>query len=598
MKTLFYKMLLVTFIAITVFAGCEKPLDPTSSVPFQEEITTVKPLSIEETDQWEGLLDPSNYGASIILQEGESLQEALNAAKPEDAIFIAPGEYQEAVNINKPGLKLIGLNGSNGENVVIKSPAGRENGLKVYRQGQDVKLINIQSGTSPEYQPDQKGFESFFIPDDDKLRNLYTNATQQRERGHANKREKTRTFYDLFSGVSRSELANGVAHYQFEVRLGSRPFDVVRIHRLVRERRPYHPIHTRGDIFMLHGGLQTFEDIYLGPGTDNDNAQTSVAIYLAANGIDVWGMDLAWTLVPEETTDFTFMKDWGIERDVDHTLSAVAIARLIRGLTGQGFDRMNLLGFSYSVSVGYPAAGRETQQHPLSRDIRGLIAVDGLMKFAGEYEQSRNIACEQASAVAEQIDNGIYETEFGLDVFTDLAIAFPDEPSPIFQGLTNYQAALFTGTNTYDLVPLMTPFWHFVAGDFQDGIPVGLLYTEPDRWINAVSNLSAPYSPQKTDLDFFNSLCNEVDVPIDDHLADIKIPILFIGSGGGFSKTGIYTSTLTSSDDVTNHIISLNEDPFIDFGHADLFFGDNADKLVWEIIRQWLLEHDKPDMLQ
>ena len=38
-------------------------------------------------------------------------------------------------------------------------------------------------------------------------------------------------------------------------------------------------------------------------------------------------------MVTLETSNFTFMKDWGVERDVDHTLAAMSIAQLVRGLT-------------------------------------------------------------------------------------------------------------------------------------------------------------------------------------------------------------------------------------------------------------------------
>lgn len=84
----------------------------------------------------------------------------------------------------------------------------------------------------------------------------------------------------------------------------------------------------------------------------------------------MWGIDLAWTLIPEETSDFSFMQDWGVERDVDHVLSSMLIARRIRGLTHQGFGRVNLLGFSYGVSVAYAATGRETRQPKCLRDIK------------------------------------------------------------------------------------------------------------------------------------------------------------------------------------------------------------------------------------
>ena len=41
-----------------------------------------------------------------------------------------------------------------------------------------------------------------------------------------------------YFNAERRELADGVAHYQFTARVGKREFDVVRIHRVVREERP------------------------------------------------------------------------------------------------------------------------------------------------------------------------------------------------------------------------------------------------------------------------------------------------------------------------------------------------------------------------
>lgn len=403
---------------------------------------------------------------------------------------------------------------------------------------------------------------------------------------------------ELFLNAERTEVAHGVAHYQFEVPLGAGQFDVVRIHRVVRERKPYHPVRTHGAVFMTHGASLTFEAIFLRPGTNDADTQTSVAVYLAANGIDVWGMDFAWTLVPVETTDFSFMQDWGVERDVDHTLAAMSIARLIRGHTRQGFGRMNLLGYSYGVGVAYAAAGRETQQHRFLRDIRGIVPVDQVMKYAAADESSRLVACADAAASQDLIDSGVFQNDqgAGLGFFSDLASTAPDEESPIIPGLTNFQAALFIGTNTFVLSPPPAPFWHFVGGDFNEfGIPDGLLYSDPSRWIRLLGSLP-PYMPELAVFEVAASGCDEEDVSIDDHLAEISVPILYLGAGGGFGTVGDFTSSLTASHDVTNHTVSVQPDEqrIIDYGHADLFLGDDANGLVWEVLRHWLVRHGTP----
>jgi hypothetical protein len=394
---------------------------------------------------------------------------------------------------------------------------------------------------------------------------------------------------------TRTEVADGVAHYQFMVRVGSGEFDVVRLHRVVRERRPYRPIRTSGQVFMLHGAQLSFEAIYLRAGTDTPSTETSVALYLAAQGIDVWGMDFGWTLVPAGTTDFSFMKNWGIERDADHALDGIAIARVIRWLTGQGFGRMNLLGYSYGVGVTYAAAGNETQKHRRRRHIGGIIPVDALMKYSPADEMSRLNTCAVAADIRATLDSGMYQNESGLlfAALSSFATQAPDGPSPIFAGLTNLQAALFAGTNTFVLSPPPAPFWHFVAGKPDDfGIPTDLVYTESTRWLGLLGSLP-PYMPEQARLDLRTSFCDEDEVSIDDHLAEISVPILYIGAGGGFGQTGNFTSSLTSSRDITQFTVSLQPDDrrSVDFGHGELFLGDDAKNLVWTKLLKWLVDH-------
>lgn len=396
----------------------------------------------------------------------------------------------------------------------------------------------------------------------------------------------TRNLY--FTDTPKRRQMGDIAHRQFEVRVGPGPFDIVRIHRVVRERRPYRPVRTRGSVFMVHGSSQNFDDIFFTAGAVEPTPQTSIPLYLAANAIDVWGIDLGWTMVPEAATDFSFMEDWGIERDVDHTLTAMSIARFLRGLTGQGFGRINLLGFSYGAAVAYAAAGQETQQPWFHRDIHGLIPVDFGLKV--DDESRRQAACELAAADRERFNAGqvINNNGIVLNTFSNLATSAPDDPSPLISGFTNYQAALFLGVNP-------AAFWQFVGVDFDsNGFPVDLLYSDPDRWIRLLGSLP-PYMPLLSGIEIGEARCDEADVRIDDHLAEIAVPILYLGAGGGFgAEEGESTTRRTASEDVTIFEVSLQPEELraIDFGHADLFLGENASALAWEMLRGWLEDHD------
>jgi hypothetical protein len=108
---------------------------------------------------------------------------------------------------------------------------------------------------------------------------------------------------------------------------------------------------------------------------------------------------------------------------------------------------VNLLGFSYGAAVAYAAAGRETQQHPILRDVKGIVAVDQVLKYDATGEDNRKMSCAAAAEVLQQINNGVYRSNGGqvFGLFATLAASDADGASPLIRGFTNYQAALFVG---------------------------------------------------------------------------------------------------------------------------------------------------------
>lgn len=94
--------------------------------------------------------------------------------------------------------------------------------------------------------------------------------------------------------------------------------------------------------------------------------------------------------------------------------------------------------------------------------------------------------------------------------------------------------------------------------------------------------------------DVASCLCDETEVIFDDYLAQITLPIFYVGAAGGTGSSGEYTLTLTASNDISSHIVTLTpETPYRDFGHADLFMAAEASTLVWEPIRVWLDQHQE-----
>lgn len=384
----------------------------------------------------------------------------------------------------------------------------------------------------------------------------------------------------------RTILHGDIAHYRYDVRVGSGEFDRIRLHRVVRERKPGLPVSTVEGVFLLPGWANAFEMIFMTPSVSPAlEWDHSIVAYLAKHDIDVWGMDYAWALVPAETTDFGFMEDWGFQKEIDNVDAALSVARRLRLVTGQGPGRMHLLGFSYGVALTYALAGAETQRPYGLRRIKGIIPVDSMFKT--DVESLRVAACADAVETQARIDAGEYVDQTGafLQYLGSLAVSAPDDASDIFGGLTNLQAVLAIGSSG---IP------HFVGGS-----PFDLLYTLPEVFADALQAVP-PYFPLPVSVDTAAIGCDMVDVPFDDHLGEITIPILYVGAAGGNSRLGEYSMSLTASNDITSVVVQLlpDEDAATDFGHADIFLAQDADVLVWQPILDWLVAHSSPALQQ
>jgi len=504
------------------------------------------------------ILNQLDLEAGIILvQNGESIQDAVQAAQPGNTIYIEPGTYKETLTIDKPDIRLMGLK-LDDEGVVLENPGKAREAISLNPENLSVDVANITF----------KNFEA---------------GVGQTSPLKTKRIKRTSCVHES----TREALGNGIAHYYYKLRVGFGEYDVVGLHRIVKENQPYHPIRTKGDIFMIHGAPQDFDDIFLTAGASLINEQTSAPFYLADMNIDVWGIDLGWTLVPEETSDFSFMDDWGLEKEIDHTLAAMSVARLIRGLTRQSFQRINMLGYCSGGLIVYGAAGRETQIHPILRHVKGIIPVDAYVLH--DNATLHQVDCDAAAAYKASLDAGIYQSEDGimLAYLCNLALNQPDQASPIpdFDGLTNRQVVMMLGTSPNDPVTE----WQFFGGTMDS-----FNYTDPARFFRLGVSLP-PYMPNRMLYENYAVLCDPDDVTFDDHIGDIALPILNIATGGGFGDISYYTPTMTSSSDIQNYMVSIpGMEKSEDYAHADIWLGYDADEMLWSELYAWLIEHTRP----
>jgi hypothetical protein len=392
----------------------------------------------------------------------------------------------------------------------------------------------------------------------------------------------------LITPMSRTLVAPGIAHYYWEVRVGFAPEDRIGLHRVVREARPGQPARTPMSIFLQHGDAKNFAGMFL-PGTLSASTPDDfgAAVYWARAGVDVWGIDQAWNLVPAETSDFAFMADWGVDKQYRDLGLAVTVARTARLLTGNGFGRMNLLGYSSGSATGYALVNAEAALPPGLRQIGGWIPVDySPVSDDADWNAIQN--CAYVPVFQGMIDSGNYGYFVGFDFLGNLARDDPAGDSPVFPGFTNLQAAMYMGAgpifNVADI--------HYLAGVWQDGLPVDLVHLTVDQWLDFMI-AGAPWEPMQFMLDYATWGCREVDVPWDDHFQDITLPVLNIAAAGGIGPTTHDCLGLLGSSDITDLTISVEpaDRALYDIGHIDLWVAREAPALVWQPILDWMVAH-------
>jgi pimeloyl-ACP methyl ester carboxylesterase len=341
-------------------------------------------------------------------------------------------------------------------------------------------------------------------------------------------------------------------------------------------------------VFLAHGDVADFEQNFLAlPGTPIDRA---MSVLLARADIDCWGLDFGWSRVPEGTTDFSFMNGWGIGKDVHHVGIAIAVARTVRTLTGSGRQKMHIFGYSGGGQTAFAYLCEETRLPRGRRHVKGFISFDSdpLLSNSPEH-QART--CVLAADYQALLDAGMYQDEFGL-IFSSagvLARTAPADPSEIIEGLTNLQAALVLGAATWNLLDY-TPYFHFAGGEFEGDLPIDLRYSPLETYLEFTINLN-PYFPTEVFRDRYALQCGVPDLPWNDRIGDVDVPILFIGAGGGTGEWGLDAVNATSSSEITELIIDLDPDRSLDFGHIDLMTATAAPDIVWAPMRDWILAH-------
>jgi len=226
---------------------------------------------------------------------------------------------------------------------------------------------------------------------------------------------------EILGDVSRVEVitleGETIAHYTALLKVGPFQYDTIGIHRVVKEVAPGVPAETESGILCSGGDMCTFNLVYM-PTTLPDPTGSgytlgevvysltgelqaldhSLGIYLAKNGMDVWGIDWRWATVPianpldplasapmPQFDSEGNLIDPGImhlntDTHLDDFELTLDFARSTRSLTRQGRSKMYVTGWSRGAYMTMALANRQAAYRGFARDIKGIIPVDFALK--------------------------------------------------------------------------------------------------------------------------------------------------------------------------------------------------------------------------
>ena len=404
-----------------------------------------------------------------------------------------------------------------------------------------------------------------------------------------------------FVSFEYKPLTGDINYYYAVLRVGSGPFDRIGITRVIKEQKVGQAVDGSAAAFFIHGIAHTFgtQFIIRAPDGTVDSLYPGIAPWLANQGLDVWGIDLRYTLVPSTTTVFNFMADWGMGVMRDDVLLATRLARFARQETCQQRGTLHLVGQSLGAALVYAVANEEAVSD--EPDIGDMIPVEA------PYQVDRNDAAALGAVrFAENLyrgplAQGVYQLEdpatvkFGGNQVViapraagEAARSAPDTPSPL-PGMTNKQLAL-----TIVRQPWFPPFSPHQAACLPDvpGIATSGRFTPTERIIDFLAT-TVPFSPRRLMADFFGMPAGNPELPYANHLAQVRIPSLYIGAAGGYHDWGRFTNSLLGSSDRKELIVHMLPDgqERNDLGHVEPFMANEAPSRVWQAVLEWIRSH-------
>lgn len=384
----------------------------------------------------------------------------------------------------------------------------------------------------------------------------------------------------------REVITEDIVHYGLVLSVGPGEHDVIGLHRVVRETAPGKPLRTRKAMFLVHGMGKDFVGNFL-PGLKSPlvTDDFGFAVFMAREGIDVWGIDHSYTLVPGGLEDHSFAADWGMDKSVADIGTGLKVAQQVRFFMGNGLRKLTLVGYSQGAIMSYAFLNGETQLPAGLRTVGAFVPIDWGLAFDDPTLQANE--CGYLGGYVDLWNEGIYGFDDDPDGFLGsvgyLAQTEPYAPSPYYEGLTNLEVFLF-----FTAIPSTEAGAVYWGAAFDgEGWPLDFAYTTRLMATEFWLHWAPMHPPVHLWIDLYAINCE--DSAWETHLGAIDLPVFSLGaaSGGGPIMAG--TLDRLVSADVTSHVVRLlpPEEAWRDFAHVDLFTAEQAPELAWQPLLTW-----------
>ena len=167
-----------------------------------------------------------------------------------------------------------------------------------------------------------------------------------------------------------------MAEYKLKVNVGPGKYDYIILTNYVKEKSAWN---TEGNknLIILPGQALT------------GSFYSDMAIYYAQQGYSTYILDRRETNIPANETDFSYMENWTIDKDLSDTYDGIAVSRIHTALlSSKPVDNIEVTAIGHSHGALILTAYEASEYDDLSLgSVDRIVSVDIIVKYDPKYSE-------------------------------------------------------------------------------------------------------------------------------------------------------------------------------------------------------------------